>query len=106
MDVAIEETGRRRNLQLEYNEKHGIVPKTVMKDIRGSLRLEEDDPAPDGAQAAAETLAEAEEEYGGDVRSLIQRLEEQMRKAAEALEFEKAAALRDQIDGLRGDFAE
>ena len=106
MDIAIEETGRRRHLQLEFNEKHGIVPKTVMKDIRGSMRLDEDDPAPDEALRAAEMVAEAEEEYGGDVGALIQRLEQQMRKAAEALEFEKAAALRDQIDGLRGDFAE
>ncbi|MDE0021780.1 MAG: excinuclease ABC subunit UvrB [Candidatus Poribacteria bacterium] len=106
MEAAIEETGRRRNRQLEFNEKHGIVPKTVIKDIRGSLRFEEDDPAPDESQAAADMVAEAAEEYGGDVRSLIERLQEEMQKAAAALEFEKAAALRDQIDGLRGDFAE
>ncbi len=107
MDIAIEETGRRRNRQLEFNEKHGIVPKTVIKDIRGSLRFEDEESAvPDESQAAADMVAEAAEEYGGDVNALIKRLQEEMQKAAAALEFEKAAALRDQIDGLRGDFAE
>ena len=107
MQVAIEETSRRRDLQLAFNEKHGIVPKTVIKDIRGSLRFEEEESTvPDESQAAADMVAEAVEEYGGDVGSLIERLQEEMQKAAAALEFEKAAALRDQIDGLRGDFAE
>ena len=95
MRKAIEETYRRRKIQMGYNEKHGITPTSIKKSIRDIT---------DRVRA----VAESRETYsvGSDIpRSelvrLIKDLESQMKAAAKNLEFEKAALLRDQIVELR-----
>jgi excinuclease ABC subunit B len=98
MQSAIEETNRRRAIQLAYNEKHGIEPKTVKKAIRMGLELELR-----ARKTAREALAgegpEGEQEY--DRAELISEYEKQMLEAANALEFEKAAHLRDKVKEIK-----
>ena len=97
MRRAIDETERRREKQDSFNREHGIVPKTVIKSVRDLLDL---DAQSDGSSA----------ERRGEVQGLtkqqkaerIAKLEKEMREAAKMLEFELAAALRDQIIELRG----
>ena len=88
MDRAIGETNRRRALQTEFNEKHGIVPKTVKKDIREIIEPME---APEESKKKKPAL---------DYRKQIAELEVLMLAAAENLEFEKAAEYRDAIRRL------
>jgi excinuclease ABC subunit B len=91
MQRAIDETQRRRKLQEEYNTEHGITPETIRKAIRRGI--EEEIAANRIAQRAAGTQDETQyitQEY-------VNELEEEMLKAAEALEFERAAELRDRI---------
>ena len=95
MEKAIEETNRRRKLQKEYNEKHGITPKTVKKEVKDLISLEEI-----GIYEYTEYLPE-DVETEEDLMRKIDDLEKQMWKAAENWEFEKAAELRDQIEKLR-----
>ncbi|HHG74635.1 MAG TPA: excinuclease ABC subunit UvrB, partial [Persephonella sp.] len=95
MEKAIEETNRRRKIQQEYNEKHGITPKTVKKEVKDLISLEEL-----GIYEYAEYLPE-DVETEEDLMKKIEDLEKQMWKAAENWEFEKAAELRDQIEKLR-----
>jgi len=93
MRQAIDETNRRREIQMAYNNEHGIVPSSIVKEIRSltqGLRATETA----GAQRGTILPPEAAERLIGD-------LEEQMRSAARSLEFEKAALLRDQILELR-----
>ena len=95
MDRAITETNRRRELQQAYNEKHGITPETVKKNIRSGI--EADARARREANAAVGRDDEAQyitEEY-------ISELEKEMLAAAESLEFERAAGLRDRIVKMR-----
>ena len=97
MRACINETNRRRNKQMAYNEAHGIVPQTVIKDVRDLLRLGEsgeDDKAVRDKRGVRMTEAER--------RMEIERLEKQMKEAARMLEFEIAADLRDRIIQLRG----
>ena len=97
MARAIGETERRREKQDAFNKAHGIVPKTVIKSVRDLLDLsgqeEKDAPARRGAAPAMSRQEKAEK---------IAKLEKQMKEAAKMLEFELAAALRDQIIELRG----
>ena len=89
------ETERRRRKQTAYNEAHGIVPHTVVKDVRDLLRLgESGEDARDRRSGVRMTEAEK--------RLEIERLEKQMKEAARMLEFEIAADLRDRIIQLRG----
>jgi len=90
----MDETNRRRALQLKHNEEHGITPQTIEKGIRSSLeRLI-------GAyKVAAEAVELSEEQL--DRTELIALLEKEMLEAAETLDFEKAARLRDRIKELR-----
>ncbi len=99
MRWALDETDRRRAKQSAYNQEHGIEPVSIMKAVRDLTD-----------QMAARAVAESRAEYQGltpeqlpseELSALIERLEEQMRAAAAALEFEKAAALRDQIFEFR-----
>jgi len=92
MSVAIEETNKRRETQEKFNEAHGIVPKTIIKNVRDLLEISKRDnvAAVDGTKM---TKREIDEE--------IKRLEKEMAAAAKLLEFEYAAALRDQIIQLR-----
>ncbi|NPV53465.1 MAG: excinuclease ABC subunit UvrB [Firmicutes bacterium] len=137
MRRAIDETNRRRAIQLEYNRQHGITPETIRKAVKDILQasrgVEEGAPGapgvPAGAayqkgqkgRAAAVAVAEQHGAYGaagdGDIEAeldgmtekeiahMIRGLEKDMRRAAEALEFERAAELRDRIRELRRRFA-
>ena len=93
MEQAIGETNRRRGKQLEYNEANDITPQTIQKAIRRGIEFELR-----ARKTAREAIAAEEEEF--DSNELMAELEEQMLKAAESLEFERAAALRDQIKQL------
>jgi len=96
---ALAETGRRRERQLAHNEEHGITPTSIVKDVRASLRTEEevDDLLP--AAMVAEGPGGQE-----DAVAMLAHLEAEMQEAAQALEFEKAASLRDQIREIKEDF--
>ena len=94
MRRAIDETERRRKKQDDYNKAHGIVPKTIRKDVRELLEIAE--PAQRDAKPVKQ-MTKLER------LQLIDKLEKQMKEAAKMLEFELAAALRDQIIELRGE---
>lgn len=96
MDRAMYETARRREIQDRFNREHGIVPKTVVKSVREMLELSKavDEAAKQERRKRKLSPEEREEE--------AQKLERQMKEAASRLEFELAAALRDQIIELRG----
>jgi len=96
MKRAIEETNRRRKIQIEYNKKHGITPKTVIKGVRDVIE--------------ATHVAEEEQKYTRKkvktydpeiIKSTIEQLEKEMKEAAIELQFEKAAKLRDVIFELK-----
>ena len=105
MQAAISETDRRRAKQEIYNQEHGIEPQQIVKDIRDITdRLRSMD-----ADADERKAAEAPGLFAlpaDELRRMIAELENEMKKAAQALEFEKAAALRDQVFDLRGALAE
>ena len=90
MEKAITETNRRRSIQMEYNEKHGIKPKTIQKSIRDVIK------------ATMVTDLETEYQIGKEesVEDIINKLTTEMLKHAENMEFEKAAELRDKIKEL------
>jgi excinuclease ABC subunit B len=104
MRAAIDETERRRNKQLAYNELHGITPETIRKRIQEVIRGEE---APgDSAGGAAPAMAPWERElFEDDLRQELALLENEMWSASEALDFEKAAAVRDRIRELEARLA-
>jgi len=97
MRRAIEETNRRREKQIAYNQAHGITPQSIVKEVRDLT-----------ARVRAVAEPRAEYQAGGpaipkdELARLIKDLEKQMKEAAQALEFERAAVLRDQIIELRG----
>jgi len=103
MAEAMEETARRRDRQLAYNEEHGIVPTTIRKkvdDIFGSSGTG----GTHGGSARPAGNAGAEDDPGADPKALrkaVNRLEREMREAAKELEFERAAELRDRVALLR-----
>lgn len=96
MEKTIDETNRRRKIQIQYNEEHGITPRTIIKDIRDVIEIS--------------TVAEENEEYNLDnivelgseeIQKEISKLEKEMKSAAKELQFERAAALRDEIAKLK-----
>jgi excinuclease ABC subunit B len=97
MRAAIDETNRRREVQTAYNEEHGIEPATIEKAVRDTIRSREDT-----QRRAIETvsLAAAADLEEQDLGALIASLETEMREAASALDFERAAELRDEIAEL------
>ncbi|MBE6900894.1 MAG: excinuclease ABC subunit UvrB [Ruminococcaceae bacterium] len=98
MELAITETLRRREIQMKYNEAHGIVPKTIIKEIRDVLEITKKADAPTGkGKKGAKWLPRAERE------KLIAQYTAEMKKAAKLLDFEHAAFLRDKIKELQGD---
>ncbi len=97
MEKAIAETNRRRKIQMDYNEKHGIVPTTIMKDIREVIEattVAED-------EVVYETLEAAMEANYDETKKLLDRYEKEMKQAAKDLQFERAAQLRDIIFKLK-----
>ncbi len=99
MKKAIEETNRRRHKQLEYNKDHGIVPRSIVKsdmEIRASTSV---------VDARGGSVREGGEEVlvpqEGNTLKLLAALEKEMRKEADALNFEKAASIRDRIEEIR-----
>jgi len=101
MRRAIEETERRRKIQVAYNEQHGIVPATIVKEVRDLTDRVRSQAAPEAEPGLA--LAQLPQD---ELARLIRELEKQMKAAAQELEFEKAALLRDQILELRTALAE
>lgn len=95
MERAITETERRRAIQIEYNRKHGIVPKTIIKDVRDVLEITSKEKVE--AKTKTKHMSKKENE------ELIDKLTAEMKNAAKMLEFEHAAYLRDKIRELRGD---
>ena len=92
MERAITETERRRAIQQAYNEEHGIVPKTIIKEIRGAIEISDKE----------ETNRLLTRRMGRLERQAeIDRLTKEMKEAAKILEFEHAAFLRDQIERLK-----
>ena len=88
MKTAIEETQRRRAIQVKYNKEHNIVPKTIKKKIMDVVSINDDD-------SSANKKRPKREEINND--KLIKQLEEEMQKAAKELDFERAMELRDII---------
>ncbi|MCS7238275.1 MAG: excinuclease ABC subunit UvrB [Thermoguttaceae bacterium] len=95
MQRAIEETRRRRKMQEEYNRKHGITPETIRKAIQAGIEAEAE------ARRIAYAAAGVTDETRIITQEYLEELEKEMLAAAEALEFERAAALRDRIEQLR-----
>jgi excinuclease ABC subunit B len=93
MQAAIEETDRRREKQIAYNTAHGITPETIRKAIRRGMEVELR-----ARKTAREAVASSEETF--DAAELVRQLEDEMLEAAQSLEFERAAALRDQAAEL------
>ncbi len=105
MERAISETNRRRRLQIEYNRKHKITPQTIRKPIekKQASPAEPEGPVAPSFPLTENTTASKERDASmDDVRTLIEELKVQMHRAAEKLDFEKAAVLRDRIRELEG----
>ncbi len=100
MRKAIDETNRRRAVQMAYNEKHGITPETVRKAIHEAIRAEspEEKEASEAKTPAREALTALDSR---ELASHIKKLEAEMMEAAKKLEFERAAELRDEIAEMR-----
>jgi excinuclease ABC subunit B len=97
MRYLLETSRARRERQLEYNETHSVIPKTIIKEIR-------DDVGPIASKGAAASSRESvEPETAEELADLIADLEREMMKAAERLEFERAADIRDSIKRLSGE---
>ena len=105
MQYTIDETNRRRKIQQEFNEKHGIIPQTIISEIKDSMAQHLKASGWDGAADDAGVMQAAEPEIVyhsvDDLHKEIQVLEQQMQEAAEKLAFEEAAALRDRINELK-----
>jgi excinuclease ABC subunit B len=99
MDKAIKETERRRKIQIEYNQKYGIVPQTIKKPIENNL-LSLVASYRDLEDIVAEEMVELGVEKK-DLPKLIDKLEKDMHKSAKLLDFERAAQIRDQLKKLR-----
>ena len=90
MEQAITETYRRREIQMKYNQEHGIIPKTIVKDVREIIEITpKSEKNKSGAKLSKKERVE-----------LIDRLTREMKNAAKLLEFEHAAYLRDRIKAL------
>ncbi|MCC6322296.1 MAG: excinuclease ABC subunit UvrB [Phycisphaerales bacterium] len=94
MDAAMKETDRRRAKQIAYNTEHNITPQTIVKSIRRGLEAELK-----ARRTARDAVKETEQAF--EVSELVNQLEEEMLEAAQNLEFEKAARLRDQVRRLK-----
>ncbi len=98
MDKAIKETKRRRAIQDQYNKEHNIEPKSIVKEIKDIVTATMAAENEDGYKEEIETFSFEE------INSLIINMEKEMFKAAEVLDFERAASLRDEIGKLKKDY--
>ena len=96
MRAAIDETERRRKIQDAYNQAHGIVPKTIVKDVREILEISKTAEEETGKSRKKRKLSDQER------AAEIAKLEKEMKEASKMLEFEYAAVLRDRIIELQG----
>ena len=96
MERAITETERRRAIQMKFNKEHGIVPKTIVKDIRDVIEISSKEEVEYSARQKSKLSKE-------ETARLIDSLTKQMKEAAKLLEFEHAAFLRDKIAELKGE---
>ena len=96
MQMAIDETKRRRAIQMKYNEEHGITPQTIQKSVRDLISISK-------KVAAEEMRMEKDPESMStkELEKLIKDMTKQMRKAAAELNFEAAAELRDKLVDLK-----
>ena len=96
MQLAIDETQRRREIQMQYNKEHGITPKTIQKSVRDLISISK-------KVAAQELKMEKDPESMSrkELEKLVRDLEKQMKKAAAELNFEVAAELRDKLIDLK-----
>lgn len=91
MQRAMDETSRRRKIQMAYNEKHGIVPQTIKKEIRDLISITKRTESGEVEEVSTEAMTKKER------KALLKKLEKEMAEAAGALDFESAAQLRDMI---------
>jgi excinuclease ABC subunit B len=100
MQAAIGETKRRRRIQQAYNRKHGITPASIVKDISAAFTYQTENSE---NRLAPGHVAETVDAYNSldDIDKAVRELESDMRTAAKALEFERAAELRDRIRSLQ-----
>ena len=96
MENAITETERRRSIQMEYNENHGIIPKTIIKDVRDVIEISSKEEVEYSARQKNKLSKQ-------EMNRLIDDLTRQMKESAKMLEFEHAAFLRDKIAELKGE---
>lgn len=94
MESALRETDRRRKIQMDYNTEHGIIPKTIIKDVRAVLEIS-------SKEVIEETTSPKKKLSHKEKRDLITKLTIEMKNAAKMLEFEHAAFLRDKINELK-----
>lgn len=100
MKLAIDETNRRRAIQMKYNEEHGIVPKTIIKPVRDMISVVKADKEAEKSDSFADL--NFDELTAKQKKQMIVNLKEQMQDAAKRLDFESAANLRDAIIELEG----
>ena len=103
MRRAMEETDRRRAIQMAYNEEHGIIPKTIVKEIAAPISIDQTDSQPTGKgrkKAGGDKSAVSAAVRGQTKEQQIEALRKEMQQAAKDLRFEEAAYLRDKIKEL------
>ena len=91
MEKAISETNRRREIQMKYNEEHGITPQTINKSVRDTIK----------ATVLEDVSSEYDIKKDENIEEIIIKLTDEMLKCASKMEFEKAAELRDKIKELQ-----
>ena len=103
MKAAMDETARRREIQMEYNLVHGIIPKTVEKKIAELIRIGAGDDGKSKKKRGRQAKGERDSaKIGETVEQQIERLTAEMKQCAAELRFEEAAFLRDKIKKLKG----
>lgn len=101
MQVAIDETGRRREKQIAYNQKHGIIPQTIKKNVRDLIKATV--AAEESETYKAEKAKSLSKLSKKDRKQVIENMEKEMKDAAKSLDFERAAELRDIIFELKAE---
>ena len=101
MQAAIDETNRRRLLQMDYNRAHGITPQTIKKSVRDLIEIGKKEAEASPENKLTKLKRENRKLSADEKAKLIEDLTAEMKAAAKKLEFERAAALRDRIKALQ-----